>query len=116
MCAGDRTVAARASRRGPTPTRECPEPRRRCHLMGVTGLFGRLQEVPMQVSTTGQPGLEFVVTATLIVDDVERSTAFYRDVLGAEVLRVGQPTFLRLGNIWLIINVGGGGTDDKPDV
>jgi hypothetical protein len=32
------------------------------------------------------------------------------------VLREGQPTFLRLGNIWLTINLGGGPTDDKPEV
>src|SRR5215471_9667357 len=63
-----------------------------------------------------EAGLEFVVTATLIVADIARSTAFYRDVLGAEVLREGEPTFLRLGNLWLTINVGGGPTDDKPDV
>lgn len=60
--------------------------------------------------------LEFVVTNTLIVRDIKRSVAFYRDVLGATVLREGEPTFLRLGNIWLTINGGGGGTDDKPDV
>jgi lactoylglutathione lyase len=60
--------------------------------------------------------LRFVVTNTLIVSDVERSVAFYRDVLGATVLREGQPTFLRLGNIWLTINGGGGPTDDKPEV
>src|SRR5262245_48115547 len=66
--------------------------------------------------TSVQPGLEFVATVTLIVADVARSTAFYRDVLGAEVLRTGQPTLLRFGNVWLIINVGGGPTDDKPDV
>ena len=66
--------------------------------------------------TSIEPGLEFVATATLIVADVSSSTAFYRDVLGAEVLRVGEPTFLRLGNLWLTINVGGGPTDDKPDV
>ena len=58
----------------------------------------------------------FVVTNTLIVRDVRRSAAFYRDVLGATVLREGEPTFLRLGNIWLTINVGGGPTDDKPEV
>jgi lactoylglutathione lyase len=58
--------------------------------------------------------LKFVVTNTLIVEDIERSVAFYRDVLGATVLREGEPTFLRLGNIWLTIN--GGGTDDEPDV
>src|SRR5262249_18999748 len=56
------------------------------------------------------------VTATIIVADVARSTKFYRDVLGAEVLREGEPTLLRLGNLWLTINVGGGPTDDKPDV
>jgi predicted enzyme related to lactoylglutathione lyase len=60
--------------------------------------------------------LKFVVTNTLIVGDVQRSVAFYRDVLGATVLREGEPTFLRLGNIWLTINGGSGGTDDKPDV
>ena len=60
--------------------------------------------------------LKFVVTNTLIVKDIARSVAFYRDVLGAKVLRDGQPTFLRLGNIWITINVGGGPTDDKPEV
>ena len=61
-------------------------------------------------------GLRFVVTHTLIVRDIQRSVAFYRDVLGATVLREGEPTFLRLGNIWLTINGGGGPTDDKPEV
>jgi lactoylglutathione lyase len=60
--------------------------------------------------------LKFVVTNTQIVADIQRSVAFYRDVLGATVLREGGPTFLRLGNIWLTINRGGGPTDDKPAV
>ena len=60
--------------------------------------------------------LKFVVTNTLIVADIERSVAFYRDVLGATVLRQGEPTFLRFGNVWLTINGGGGPTDDKPEV
>jgi lactoylglutathione lyase len=60
--------------------------------------------------------LKFVATNTLIVRDIQRSAAFYRDVLGAKVLREGEPTFLRLGNIWLTINGGGGPTDDKPEV
>ncbi|HZB91484.1 MAG TPA: VOC family protein [Stellaceae bacterium] len=61
-------------------------------------------------------GPRFVVTNTVIVRDIQRSVAFYRDVLGAAVLREGQPTFLRLGNIWLTINSGGAPTDDKPEV
>ena len=59
---------------------------------------------------------EFIVTVTLIVADIARSVAFYRDVLEARVLREGKPTLLRLANIWLTINEGGGPTDDKPDV
>ena len=59
---------------------------------------------------------EFVATETLIVGDIQRSVAFYRDVLGATVLEEGEPTLLRLANIWLIINRGGGPTDDKPEV
>ena len=62
------------------------------------------------------PDLRFVVTNTIIVADIPRSVAFYRDVLGAKVLRDGEPTFLRLGNVWLTINGGGGPTDDKPEV
>jgi catechol 2,3-dioxygenase-like lactoylglutathione lyase family enzyme len=59
---------------------------------------------------------EFIVTVTLIVADIARSVAFYRDVLGATVLREGEPVFLRFQNIWITVNKGGGGTDDKPEV
>src|SRR5215472_7772594 len=59
---------------------------------------------------------EFIVTITLIVADITHSVAFYRDVLGAIVLREGEPTFLRLANVWISINRGGGPTDDKPEV
>ena len=60
--------------------------------------------------------VEFIATETLIVADIARSVAFYRDVLGATVLREGEPTLLRLKNTWIIINKGGGPTDDKPEV
>jgi lactoylglutathione lyase len=70
--------------------------------------------MPSQVDQNAD--LRFVVTNTLIVRNIQRSVAFYRDVLGATVLREGEPTFLRLGNIWLTINLGGGPTDDKPEV
>jgi catechol 2,3-dioxygenase-like lactoylglutathione lyase family enzyme len=68
------------------------------------------------MSTAQGADLKFVGTNTIIARDIKRSVAFYRDVLGATVLRDGEPTFLRLANIWLTINGGGGGTDDKPDV
>jgi len=76
-----------------------------------------LEEQVVIVSRPDQRAeLKLVVTNTLIVADIQRSVAFYRDVLDATVLRDGQPTFLRLGNIWLTINRGGGPTDDKPEV
>ena len=56
-----------------------------------------------------------MVTNTLIAADIQRSVAFYRDVLGATVLCEGEPTLLRLGNIWLTIN-GCGPTNDKAEV
>jgi lactoylglutathione lyase len=70
----------------------------------------------MSSQTEQTAELKLVVTNTLIVRDIQRSVAFYRDVLGAKVLRNGEPTFLGLGNIWLTINGGGGPTDDKPEV
>ena len=60
----------------------------------------------------------FVVTHMLIVEDVDRSVDFYVDVLGAsELMRVPDgPAILGFANTWIIINVGGGPTEDKPTV
>src|SRR6202167_1031000 len=74
------------------------------------------REPSMSTGADQSAELKFVVTNTLIVEDIRRSVSFYRDVLGATVLREGEPTFLRLGNIWLIVNTGGGPTDDKSEV
>src|ERR1700751_3449480 len=74
------------------------------------------KELGMSTGLDQSAELKFVVTNTLFVLNIGRSVAFYRDVLGATVLREGQPTFLRLGNIWLTINGGGGPTDDKTQV
>lgn len=62
------------------------------------------------------PSEGFVLTHFIVSADVERSAAFYRDVLGGEVAMEGEPTIIKLANSWVIINVGGGPTDDKPDV
>jgi lactoylglutathione lyase len=58
----------------------------------------------------------FVVTTLLIVSDVARSRTFYEKVFGAVTVREGEPAMLRIANSWLIINKGGGPTDDKPAV
>jgi catechol 2,3-dioxygenase-like lactoylglutathione lyase family enzyme len=60
------------------------------------------------------PGQGIVVTHFIVSDDVERSRRFYTEVLGGETVRLGEPTYVALANSWIIINVGGGPTDDKP--
>jgi catechol 2,3-dioxygenase-like lactoylglutathione lyase family enzyme len=57
-----------------------------------------------------------VVTHFIVSDDVARSRRFYTEVLGGEVVREGEPTVVALANSWIIINVGGGPTDDKPTI
>jgi catechol 2,3-dioxygenase-like lactoylglutathione lyase family enzyme len=60
---------------------------------------------------------EGILLAHFIVsDDVPRSVAFYSDVLGGETVLEGEPSYVQLANSWIIINVGGGPTDDKPEV
>jgi lactoylglutathione lyase len=62
------------------------------------------------------PSEGFVVTHLLIVADQDRSRESYRRVMDAEIVRERDPVMLRLSNTWLILNAGGGPTDDKPDV
>ena len=57
-----------------------------------------------------------LLTHFIVSDDVERSRRFYTEVLGGEPVRAGEPSIVALANSWIIINVGGGPTDDKPTV
>lgn len=58
-----------------------------------------------QLSPLGEAAQQdgIVMTQMLIVADVERSVSFYRDVLGATVLREHSPAMLRFHNGWLVI-------------
>ena len=62
------------------------------------------------------PAEGLLLTHFIVADDVERSRRFYTEVLGGETVRAGEPSFVALANSWIIINVGGGPTDDKPTV
>src|ERR687888_537292 len=62
------------------------------------------------------PAEGFVLTHFIVSDDVERSRRFYTEVLGGETVRAGEPSAVALANGWVIINVGGGPTEDKPTV
>lgn len=62
----------------------------------------------------------FTVAHFLTVADIERSALFYERVFGGRVLSRGDmqgaPGYVQIANTWLIINVGGGPTPDKPSV
>ena len=62
------------------------------------------------------PDEGIVLTHFIVSDDVERSRGFYSDVLGGETVMTGEPSIVQLANSWIIINVGGGPTIDKPEV
>ena len=54
----------------------------------------------------------------IVVTDIERSARFYEKVFGARILSRGDskgaPSYTQIANSWLIVNVGGGPTPDKP--
>lgn len=64
----------------------------------------------------GTTTYELALTHFIVADDVERSSRFYTEVLGGRLIRSGEPSYVALANSWIIINVGGGPTDDKPTV
>src|ERR1700684_3016326 len=63
---------------------------------------------------------EMVLAHFIVSDDVERSRRFYTEVLGGKTVISGEAgdkvTYVALANTWIIINTGGGPTDDKPTV
>ncbi len=63
-----------------------------------------------------QPATRMIVTHFIVSDDVERSRRFYTEVLGGTVVFGPEPTNIALANTYILINVGGGPTDDKPTV
>jgi lactoylglutathione lyase len=58
------------------------------------------------------------LTHILVVADIERARTFYRDILGAAVVREygGTSCVLRAFGTWLLLVTGGGPTADKPTV
>ena len=58
------------------------------------------------------------LTHLLVVSDMEKSRAFYSEVLGASVVREygGTSCVLNFQGNWLLLVTGGGPTDDKPTV
>jgi len=68
--------------------------------------------------TASFPSEGMELTHLLVVEDVARATAFYRDVLGAELYREygGTSAVFRFLGAWLLLVTGGEPTADKPGV
>ena len=83
-------------------------------------------EPPMNPVQVGQkryqmpPQDDFVVALFITVADIERSVGFYETVFGGRIQSrgdsLGAPGYIQIANTWLIVNVGGGPTPDKPSV
>src|SRR5438093_12531750 len=58
----------------------------------------------------------FVITHFLVVSDQDRSREFYQKLFNGKVLIERDPVIMKVANSWLILNSGGGPTDDKPTV
>src|SRR5258708_39629801 len=58
----------------------------------------------------------FVLTHFLVVSDQNRSRDFYQRLFGGRILLERDPVIIKIANSWLILNSGGGPTDDKPTV
>jgi predicted enzyme related to lactoylglutathione lyase len=62
----------------------------------------------------------FTVAHFIAVADIERSARFYETVFGGRILSRGDssgaPAYIEIANTWLIVNIGGGPTPDKPSV
>src|SRR3979411_906639 len=62
------------------------------------------------------PAEGIMLTHFIVSDNAERARRVYPDVLEGEAVLEGEPTIVALANSWIIINLGGGPTDDKPGV
>ena len=70
----------------------------------------------MDASDFPAPAEGFVITHFLVVADQDRSREFYQNLFDGKVVLGRDPVIMKVANTWLILNEGGGPTDDKPTV
>jgi catechol 2,3-dioxygenase-like lactoylglutathione lyase family enzyme len=87
---------------------------------GVSELEAAMDSVQVEQKSYEMPPLVGISIAHfLTVSDVEQSAHYYEKVFCARILSLGDgnaPAYLQLANIWMILNLGGGPTPDKPSV
>jgi putative intracellular protease/amidase/catechol 2,3-dioxygenase-like lactoylglutathione lyase family enzyme len=86
----------------------------------MTGSESSTNSIQIEQRSYEMPPREGISIAHfLTVADIDRSLNYYEKVFGARILSRGDgnaPGYLQLANIWMIMNVGGGPTPDKPTV
>src|ERR1700728_3952531 len=87
----------------------------------ISELESAMNQVQVGQKSYEMPPRDGMTIAHFItVADIERSLRFYEKVFGSRILSRGDskgaPGYLQLANMWLIVNVGGGPTPDKPTV
>jgi predicted enzyme related to lactoylglutathione lyase len=80
-----------------------------------------MSQVQVEQKTYQMPPQDgFSIAHFITVADIERSARFYEKVFGGRILSRGDskgaPAYIQIANTWLIVNVGGGPTPDKPTV
>jgi predicted enzyme related to lactoylglutathione lyase len=87
----------------------------------ISELEASMNQAQVEQKTYQMPPRDgFTVAHFLTVADIERSARFYERVFGGRILSRGDssgaPAYIHIANTWLIVNVGGGPTPDKPSV
>jgi predicted enzyme related to lactoylglutathione lyase len=87
----------------------------------ISELEPSMSQVQVGQKTYQMPPQDGITVAHfLTVADIERSLRFYETVFGSRILSRGDskgaPGYIQIANTWLIVNVGGGPTPDKPSV
>jgi putative intracellular protease/amidase/catechol 2,3-dioxygenase-like lactoylglutathione lyase family enzyme len=90
-------------------------------LMTVSELEPSINSVQIGQKSYEMPPRDGISVAHfLTVADIDRSLRFYETVFGGRALSRGDskgaPGYIQIANTWLLVNVGGGPTPDKPSV
>jgi putative intracellular protease/amidase/catechol 2,3-dioxygenase-like lactoylglutathione lyase family enzyme len=90
-------------------------------LMTVSESDSSMNSVQIEHKSYEMPPRDGISVAHfLTVADIDRSLRFYETVLGGRALSRGDskgaPGYIQIANTWLLVNVGGGPTPDKPSV
>jgi len=106
---------------GQNPASSTPAAQALLKLMTVSELEPSTNSVQIEHKSYAMPPRDGISVAHfLTVADIDRSLRFYETVFGGRALSRGDskgaPGYIQIANTWLLVNVGGGPTPDKPSV